>query len=130
MKVEMKQWNTRIRGPYKKAAKLAAAAMDTTLDGVAEYALAVLVGEETHEIQMRREKAIKAYRGMGEKLPFELPLTPITDDAHNGIVGVASSNLADSTSRHNSCDSGGNHADSLPKLRIRVFAHEKQIRKS
>jgi hypothetical protein len=75
------QWNTRVRSPYKHAAKVAAAVLDVSQDEIAEIALQLLVGADDANTQERRSKVIKAWRSMGEKLPFELLLTPCSNNA-------------------------------------------------
>lgn len=97
---EIKQWNTRIRHPYKRAAELAAAVFGCSQDRIAEIALLVLFGQENDNIRETRKKVASAHKAMGEKLPFEQPLIPDNSNAmsdDNGIVGVAGSSPADSS---------------------------------
>lgn len=66
-----------------------------------EASLLFALGSKDSLVLAKRQKlveCIKTFRERGEKLPFEHPLALQESDAHNGIVGVAGSNPADSTS--------------------------------
>lgn len=67
------QLNTRVRPPYKGAAKFAAGVVGVSLDELSEIVIRVFVGEEDAKTRQAREKVIKAWKAVGEKLPFSPP---------------------------------------------------------
>jgi hypothetical protein len=71
------QWNTRVRTPYIRAAKVAAAIADTNQDSIAELALQVLLGVEDEAGKQRRVKIVAAWKNLGEKLPFNNTTLPL-----------------------------------------------------
>lgn len=76
-----KQWNTRVRQPYRRAAKVSAAVLGITQDDVVELAIRVLLGVENEQTKQFHKKAAAAWHSMGEPLPFNSPLAPLLHNA-------------------------------------------------
>ena len=90
------QFNVRIRAPYARAAKVASALMETRNDDLVEMAIRVLLDVEDEATKAKRLHAVKAWKLMGEQLPFEEPhnASHIMREPHYGIA-VAPDNTAD-----------------------------------
>ena len=80
---ERTQLNTRVRPEYKRAAKFSAGVIGTSLDSLSEIMIRVLLGQEDAETKRAREKVAKAWKAVGEKLPFKVTLI---QTVHNAVL--------------------------------------------
>lgn len=77
------QLNVRIEAKVAKAHKLATEVADENLNGMTEAALCFFYGSTSPSVLEKHRKAIAARRQLekGTTLPFEMPLTPFTNNA-------------------------------------------------
>jgi len=64
------QFNTRIRPQYRDAAGLCAAVTKMSMEELVETMIRATCGIEDVETKQLKEKAVKAYKAVGEPLPF------------------------------------------------------------
>lgn len=67
------QLNSRVRPPYKRAAKFTAGVTGQSIDRATEMVWRYFVGQEDEETREAREKVLKTWKVAGERLPFNLP---------------------------------------------------------
>lgn len=106
-------FNARVPKPMKETVKRTAKRAKINMEDLAQDAWRLYFGVTDKLLETRRMLALEAFKQetKGAKIPFDAPLIPINSNAalesrgepvlvmglHNGIVGVASSSLADST---------------------------------
>ena len=66
------QFNTRIRPQYRDAAGLCAAVTKMSMEELVETMIRATVGIDDAETRQLKDKAVKAYKAVGEPLPFNI----------------------------------------------------------
>lgn len=72
-KIEMKQFNVRIRPEFCQAADIASAILGQNQGELVELAIKTLVEDEEGENENNLEKVRRAWKSLGMKLPFRAP---------------------------------------------------------
>lgn len=77
------QLNVRIAAAVGKAHKLATEVADENLNGMTEAALCFFYGSTSPSVLAMQKKAVQAAKQLekGTKLPFNIPLTPFSNNA-------------------------------------------------